>query len=88
MRALEDNVDNEGLAWVISEGSKDSIRVTRVIFWIRNPVADQPRLKKQLDYRETSPAEVKPSVLYWDNRCWSSGAEESAVISKRSASLM
>lgn len=48
-------------AWLggISEGSKDSTRVTRVIFWIRTLVADQPRLKKQLDYQETNPAEVK-----------------------------
>lgn len=29
----------------------------------------------------------KPSVLCWNNGCWSAGAEKSAVVNKRPASL-
>lgn len=29
---------------------------------------------------------MEPSILYWDDGCWSSGAQKSVVIAKRPAS--
>lgn len=80
---VENDTDKRGLAWEISEGSKDSITTIYVIFWVKNLCLWSAGAKELVVMNRRQ----KWNFCSWHYWFWSSVVETLVVMKKRSSLL-